>query len=530
MVWSIVFYALTREALFKNVFNELKWKTEKITRFLEEEFDKESSDLLIVARNTVFKKYFTEPQKRDLWVKEIEKLLVQVGKLFAHPGYLDKSCFVLRGGQEICEVVEGGLKERKHPSPVSIYPFFKKTFTLKEGKVFQGKPYISEDTHRWVIPHATPLEVKGENVALLYFEVRLSYYQHLLEHLIGPERDTVFILNDKGEYILHTGMEITERKPLPKATSLDGPPSFRAVIKKMMNGGRGLERFSLEGKEYFIFTLPVRPKTPYNENLWTVGVMIPSERVYVEASILKYSMVIVMFTLLTVVFLSFIIGMWVTEPIKSLARGAQALASGDLSHRVRVKNKDELGWLATAFNEMAEAIRKRDVKLKTLASTDSLTGVYNRRYLEEELQKEIKRAKRYNHCFSLIMADIDNFKHYNDTHGHLQGDRVLKEIAKVIRRNSREIDLVARYGGEEFVIVLPETGKKETLEVAERIRVAIEKYPFPLQKTQPGGRITVSMGVVTFPEDGEERGALLEKLDRRLYMAKRKGKNQVFAG
>lgn len=127
------------------------------------------------------------------------------------------------------------------------------------------------------------------------------------------------------------------------------------------------------------------------------------------------------------------------------------------------------------------------------------------------------------------MIDIDSFKEYNDRHGHLQGDEVLKRAAELFREQIRNSDSVARYGGEEFVLIMPETGKKIALVVGEKLRLAFELCSFPHEETQPGGRLTISMGVATFPDDADNARTLLDLADQALYEAKRAGKNRVIA-
>lgn len=167
---------------------------------------------------------------------------------------------------------------------------------------------------------------------------------------------------------------------------------------------------------------------------------------------------------------------------------------------------------------------------RRLAVTDPLTGLSNRRVFQERLGDELRRARRYNHPLSVIMADIDHFKHYNDTHGHLAGDEVLQALAGLLRANVRDTDLVARYGGEEFVVLLPETSREGALAVAEKIRAAVAAHAFPHRETQPGGCLTISLGVATFPEDLKEPAALIRHADKALYRAKALGRNQVCAG
>lgn len=165
-------------------------------------------------------------------------------------------------------------------------------------------------------------------------------------------------------------------------------------------------------------------------------------------------------------------------------------------------------------------------RLERLAITDGLTNLYTHRYFKECLEKEIKRAKRYNLTFSLLMIDIDDLKKVNETHGYSMGDKVLEGIAQVIRNNSfRGIDIVARYGGEEFGVILPEANKLGAMVVGERIRRGMEGTRFQIKGDSL--QITVSIGVSTYPEDGKNINGLIDQSDRALYKAKKEGKNKV---
>jgi len=159
-------------------------------------------------------------------------------------------------------------------------------------------------------------------------------------------------------------------------------------------------------------------------------------------------------------------------------------------------------------------------KLTQEAITDELTSLYNHRHFYRVLQGEVNRATRYRRHLSLIMLDIDRFKHYNDQWGHLAGDEALRELAEVLRKNARDVDVVARYGGEEFTIILPETPLEQAGIQAERIRSAVERYPFQ-------GRLTVSLGVATLAEGIEKAEELVQEADRALYRAKAEGRNRV---
>jgi diguanylate cyclase (GGDEF)-like protein/PAS domain S-box-containing protein len=173
------------------------------------------------------------------------------------------------------------------------------------------------------------------------------------------------------------------------------------------------------------------------------------------------------------------------------------------------------------------AKKRAERALKTQAMTDGLTGLYNIRYFQQQLSREIKRAERYHHPLSLIMLDIDHFKYYNDLHGHLQGNEVLRQMARLILSNTRETNTVARYGGEEFAVLLPETAKEVAVQAAERLCAVIEENVFPFESEQPGGNLTVSLGVASYPEDAHDEDALIRMVDDFLYEAKWSGRNRV---
>jgi diguanylate cyclase (GGDEF)-like protein len=162
----------------------------------------------------------------------------------------------------------------------------------------------------------------------------------------------------------------------------------------------------------------------------------------------------------------------------------------------------------------------------TLATTDPLTSIYNRRYMNEFLAKEAERSRRTNRGFALSITDVDDFKKINDTYGHLSGDIVLKEIVRGMISGTREYDTLGRYGGEEFLIILPEVDKQKAVLVCNRLRRDIEEHEIEVAEGEKI-RVTVSFGVSNFQEDGVLPDDLLVKADERLYRAKREGKNRV---
>lgn len=178
--------------------------------------------------------------------------------------------------------------------------------------------------------------------------------------------------------------------------------------------------------------------------------------------------------------------------------------------------------------QVAAAIQ--NAHLYEMAMVDGLTGLFVRRYFDARIAEELERARRYGTAFSIIMMDIDNFKQLNDTHGHPVGDRVLREVATVVRDQMRGVDTAARYGGEEFAVVLPRTEKVAAYNLAERIRLAIAERSIALEGASvPAVTVTASFGIAAYPDESVagEGDDIVRRADLALYRAKQLGKNRV---
>jgi diguanylate cyclase (GGDEF)-like protein len=195
-------------------------------------------------------------------------------------------------------------------------------------------------------------------------------------------------------------------------------------------------------------------------------------------------------------------------------------------------NELDLHLLETMAPQMALALdragwHQKATQFQLLSITDPLTGLLNRRYLEERLGEEFERSKRHRFPMSFLMIDIDNFKEYNDRYGHQAGDLALEITAQCLKSALRSADVASRYGGEEFSILLPQTSATEALVIAERIRSRVEKSSYPHGESQPGGAVTVSIGISAFGPKLETPSAIIGAADHALYVAKSRGKNCV---
>lgn len=184
-------------------------------------------------------------------------------------------------------------------------------------------------------------------------------------------------------------------------------------------------------------------------------------------------------------------------------------------------------WLESAVRARTQELENANERLGRLAVTDGLTGLYNHRYLHEQLTLAVERSRRSQVPVAMLMIDVDHFKKYNDKNGHPAGDEALRQVARVISEDRRQVDIVARYGGEEFAILLHDSGRKEALEVAERVRVRLSEMTIDGAQHQPLGRITVSIGIACCPDDADSAPALLEAADVALYRAKKNGRDNV---
>lgn len=176
--------------------------------------------------------------------------------------------------------------------------------------------------------------------------------------------------------------------------------------------------------------------------------------------------------------------------------------------------------LIEALKQHNKALETTNAQLKKLATHDDLTSLFNHRYFQERLRMELNRSKRYPKPFSILFIDLDHFKIYNDTNGHLAGDRLLKTLARLFMKSFRKTDMVARYGGDEFVVLLPETPRKLAHFIAAKLHERVANFSFPNCESMPGKRITISIGLATCPEHGTTPNALLHHADQMLYHGK----------
>ena len=219
---------------------------------------------------------------------------------------------------------------------------------------------------------------------------------------------------------------------------------------------------------------------------------------------------------------------FVTIPLKAKDKVVGAILVDNVFNKKPI-TKSDVKMLAMFASHAGLAIENSRLYEETvyLSNTDWLTKLWNYGKFHQHLSLETERAKINETSLSLVMVDVDNFKHYNDTLGHMQGDDALKKIASILQGKSRKCDIVARYGGEEFGIIMPSTSKENTRLFAERLRSEVEKVFSEEAAIDPARRLTISCGIATLPEDANEKSELVSRADIALYEAKHAGKNRT---
>jgi len=268
---------------------------------------------------------------------------------------------------------------------------------------------------------------------------------------------------------------------------------------------------------------------------WAILAEIPADTAYWQVLRFRNMTLLIVGSLVLVVSaIAYHLGVRIVRPLERLTKGAAEVANGDLDVDLPAA-KGEVGDLTAVFNHMVERLRlgrqeldamnerllNQNEELARLSTVDALTGLHNRRFLTQRLSDELLRSYREKCSFTVLMADVDEFKKYNDAFGHPAGDEVLKKVANILLGSTRAVDCTARYGGEEFAVLLADTVGEGALQVAERIRARVAAEEFP------GRKITISIGMAEFPVHGHTAEAVISRADEALYAAKRGGRNRI---
>ncbi len=401
--------------------------------------------------------------------------------------------------------------------------------TTSYGDAVLGSPLRVAEPRAAGVPIAVPVR-SGENAVLgvLLAEIRLDALGAILRGSVPKQRGRLYVLGQDGTVILEVRAEGAAlpasalaadrvRAELVSATGnallyTDGAGDRRvAAVERVTRSGWGL-------------VTEVDHDLAFQDVIWLRNV----------------TLALLLAVILAVGALAYRMARAILRPLRALTHAARRVARGDLDVELPREGADELAFTARVFNQMVsrlrnsrdevaamnQALQDKNRELETASVTDALTGLHNRRFLVETLERQIALLERGHPGFTALLLDVDHIKHVNDNHGHLAGDAVLRRIAELLRESVRSVDYAGRYGGEEFLVLLIDTPPEEAEKTAERIRERIAGDSFRgCAGTEL--RVTVSIGGAGTLGDADHAERLLATADKALYAAKAAGRNRV---
>jgi diguanylate cyclase (GGDEF)-like protein len=390
---------------------------------------------------------------------------------------------------------------RRAPLPADWYA------KLESSRRLVSEPYWDEPAHRLAVILGVPVENAGGRIAgVLVARTNFASLAQMLRVFESQTAGQVRLVSAEGRLIAdsRTGSASETARALQAGVLARLSAAEGSAIEY-----RGSEGTSTLGSARRVLA-------------WFAVAEMPVAEVYRQASRLRnVTMLVTIVLLLFVGAVAYRLAALMVRPLDRLTSAAARVSAGDLAVDLPRGGSGELAYLTQVFNTMLESLRKHRADLERLSTTDSLTGLVNRRHLMKLLAAELERAQRTAQPFAILMLDVDHFKKYNDEHGHLAGDEVLARMGAVLAQCIRPYDCAARYGGEEFLVMLSGTAGEAAREVAERIRGRVGSETFS------GGKVTISIGVAEHPAHGVTVEDVIGRADAALYEAKRLGRDRV---
>ena len=386
------------------------------------------------------------------------------------------------------------------------------------SRFFTGDVYFIDEDPSPMIIIGTPLLSGQDSTQLGFFimEVRLQGLLPRLKASLprtadGMNSETIIMLKKNGRYILSTASlenhQETTRAPVRVLELFKNPHHLHDFVNDRNVRVVGLA-------------------TSFDDLPW--GLLITENYDDVFAGLIQARNQIILITFFLTIIIggtASIIASQIIIPLKSLTNGVLRVAGGDLDVAVNIYRNDELGIVTRMFNQMVCRLKENQATLEQLATTDSLTKLANRKQIMTDLAINFENYQRYSVEFSILMIDIDYFKTVNDSHGHQVGDAVLVQLARILKETLRIVDTAGRYGGEEFLVILGKTDIHEGLQIAERIRQAVEQHVFTCEDVSL--HITISIGLTGVVAEDQNGVSLIGRADKALYEAKAAGRNRI---
>jgi len=382
---------------------------------------------------------------------------------------------------------------------------------LRTGDAFVGDVYWDAGVGKPAVVLAVPVrEADGRFVGALVAKVNLRYVGDMLQRLAADDPKSVYLMTDEGKLVIGPRGSSAElmRTRVPRVMVQTLLDKEGQVVEYKRGDGQDVVGTLRRAPQLRVAAVAELPRSaairPGGQPRHGAGLILTA--LFAGVAVMAGGM-----------------SLLVVSPLGRITRAATKVAAGDLSVELPTSAGGELGDLMRVFNNMVVRLREREAQgeLERLSVTDGLTGLYNRRHLMGTLSNEVQRSRRLRRTFSVLLADVDHFKQYNDAHGHLAGDAVLVKVAEIFRKMTRAVDSVARYGGEEFVVMLIEAPVTVAATVAERIRARVAAEQFE------GGRMSVSIGAAEYPAHGDTPEELIASADAAMYRAKSDGRDRV---
>lgn len=492
---SLIAYDQSRRALTETMKQELETASSQVARETDVWLKERLYDLRVFAGSSVV---FETLTRRNTSTRLAEYL----SSVRARFSDYEEIQLVDAGGRLIASSAKRGNVRK-------LSDYLDEPFETSRNLV--GRPFRDEKTKKAGVVLGVP--VKGGDGRLLGVLLASVDFGTLNEalHAFPQWKGRVYLSDAHGELIVKSNNgSVTEKRLV-----LEPETAKRLQTAE----GKIIKHRDMNGVDVLASALPL------SQAAWIAVADWPVKDAYGMAIRLRNQAIVVISVLLAIIAVAaYWLGSVVARPLVRLSGAAAQVSAGDLSIGLPEDGRGEVATLTRAFNGMIASLRKSREELERLSTTDTLTGLGNRRYLLGQLEYEIQRSNRSGQPFSILMLDVDHFKKYNDEHGHQAGDEVLVRLSAILQNSVRPYDCTARYGGEEFLIVLSGTPLDLARETAERIRTNVR------EERVEGRQVTVSIGVAEFPSHGDNADLLIARADAALYEAKRAGRDRVAIG
>jgi diguanylate cyclase (GGDEF)-like protein len=493
LIISLIAYAQSRSALTEKITQELVTTGSHAGREADVWLKERLYDLRVFANSSVV----SETVARRGQVGRLVEYLNSVRARFAD--YEELQLLDAKAGL-VASSVRGA-------SPARLPEGWERTF--KSSRSLVGEPYWDEKEKKMIVILGVPvLQADGRIAGALVARANFGELTQVLRVFSARSAGHLYLATARGTLIADSRNGPADRKTKDLASGV--------ADRLLAADGEVVEHRSIDGIEV------LGSGQRLSQAAWLAVADMPVADAYGQAIRLRNVAFLVIGVLLVVIA---VVAYWLTaliaRPLRRLTSAAAQVSAGDLPLELPAGGGGEVGYLTQVFNTMVESLRKHHDELERLSTTDTLTGLSNRRHLMNLLTQEIERAKRADRPFSILMLDVDHFKKYNDTHGHQAGDEVLARIGAVLRNSIRPYDCAARYGGEEFLVMLSGTSLDPAKESAERIRKQVRAEQFEAES------VTISIGVAEYPAQGDTAKSVIGQADAALYEAKRAGRDRV---